>query len=87
MFELHECFINNENQIAQDAIFSFERRVIYITNANTNDEVLPIYNDKTLRLSQLVSDRLIQGVNQKKNEKLKCNKHQVRLGEREESKK
>ena len=65
LFEPHERFIDNENQIAQDALFSFEKRIVSITLANTNDEVLTIYKDTTLGSSQLVSDRLIQEINQK----------------------
>ena len=65
MFEPHECFINNQNQIAQDALFGFEKGIVPITIANTNDEVLTIYKDTTLGSSQLVSDRLIQQVSQK----------------------
>ena len=65
LFEPHECFIDNENQIAQDALFSFEKRIVPITIANTNDEVLTIYKDTTLGSYQLVSDRLIQEISQK----------------------
>ena len=65
LFELHEHFINNENQKAQDALFSFEKGIVPITIANTNDEVLTIFKDTTLGSSQLVSNRLIQEVNQK----------------------
>ena len=65
LFEPHERFIDNENQIAQDALFSFEKGIFLITIANTNDEVLTIYKDTTLGSSQLVSDRLIQEINQK----------------------
>ena len=64
LFEPHERFIYNENQVAQDALFSFEKGIVPITIANTNDEVLTIYKDTTLRSSQLVSDRLIQEINQ-----------------------
>ena len=64
-FEPHERFINNENQIAQDALFSFEKGIVPITTANTNHEVLTIYKNTTLGSSQLVSDRLIQEINQK----------------------
>ena len=46
LFEPHERFINKENQIAQDALFSFEKRPI--TLAISNDEVLTIYKDTTL---------------------------------------
>ena len=65
LFEPHERFIDNENQIAQDAKFSFEKGIVPITFANTNDEVLTIYNNTTLGSSQLLSDRLIQEINQK----------------------
>ena len=65
LLEPHEQFINNENQIEQDALFRFEKGIVPITIANTNDEVLTIYKDTTLGSSQLVSDRLIQEVNQK----------------------
>ena len=65
LFEPHERFIENENQIAQDALFSFEKGIVPITIANTNDEVLTIYKNTTLGSSQLVSDRLIQEINQK----------------------
>ena len=40
LFEPHEHFIDNESQIAQDALFSFEKGIVPITIANTNDEVL-----------------------------------------------
>ena len=33
-------FIVNENQIAQDALLSFEKRIVPVTIANTNDEAL-----------------------------------------------
>ena len=65
MFEPHERFIDKENQIAQNALFIFEEGIDPITIANTNDEVLTIYIDTTLGSSQLVSDRLIQEINQK----------------------
>ena len=65
LFEPHERFIDNDNQIAQDALFSFEKGIVPITIANTNDEVLTISKDTTLGSSQLVSDRLIQEINQK----------------------
>ena len=39
LFEPHECFINNENQTALDALFSFEKGIVPITITNTNDEV------------------------------------------------
>ena len=58
LFEPHERFINNENQIAQDALFGFEKGIVPMTIANTNDEVFTIYKDTTLGSSQLVSDRL-----------------------------
>ena len=64
-FEPHERFIDNDNQIAQDALFSFEKRIVPITIANTIDEVLIIYKDTTFGSSQLVSDRLIQEISQK----------------------
>ena len=64
-FKQHERFIDNENQIAQDALFSFGKGIVPITIANANDEVLTNYKDTTLGSSQLVSDRLIQGINQK----------------------
>ena len=64
-FKQHERFIDNENQIVQDALFSVEKGIVPITIANANDEVLTIYKDTTLGSSQFVSDRLIQGVNQK----------------------
>ena len=65
LFEPHERLIDNENQIAQDALFSFEKGIVPITIANTNDEILTFYKDTTLGLSQMVSDRLIQEINQK----------------------
>ena len=65
LFEPHERFINNENQIGQDALFSFEKGIVPLTIANIKDEVLTIYKDTTLGSSQLVSDRLIQEINQK----------------------
>ena len=65
LFEPQERFIDNENQIAQDALFIFEKVIVPITIANINDEVLTIYKDTTLGSSQLLSDRLIQEVNQK----------------------
>ena len=57
--------MNNENQIARNAQFSFEKGIVPITKGNTNDEVLTIYKDATLGSSQLVSERLIQEVNHK----------------------
>ena len=65
LFEPHERFIDNENRTAQGALFSFEKGIVLITIANTNDEVLTIYKDTTLGSSQLVSDRLIQEINEK----------------------
>ena len=65
LFEPHERFIDNENQIGQVALFSFEKGIASITIANINDGVLTIYKDKTLGSSQLVSHRLIQEINQK----------------------
>ena len=65
MFEPHERFINNESQIAQDALFNFEKGVVLIRIANINYEVLTIYKEATLASSQLVSDCLIQEVYQK----------------------
>ena len=65
LFEPHERFIDNENRIAQDALFGFEKRLVPITIAITNNEVLTIYKNTTWGLSQLVSDRLIQEINQK----------------------
>ena len=69
LFEPHKRFIDNENQIAQDALFSFEKGIVPITIANTNDGVLTIYKDTTFGSSQLVSDRLIQEINQKQKKK------------------
>ena len=65
LFEPHERFIDNENQTAQDALFSFEKGIVPITIANTNDEVLTIYRHTTLGSSQPVSDRRIQEIKQK----------------------
>ena len=65
LFEPHECFINNENQIAQNALFSFETGLVPITIANTSNEFLPIYQHTTIGPSQLVSGCLIQEVNLK----------------------
>ena len=48
LFEPHERFISNENQMAQDVLFTFEIGIVPITIANTNDEVLTIYKDTTL---------------------------------------
>ena len=66
LFEPHERFIDNENEIAKDALFSVEKGIIPITIASTNDEVRTIYEDTRLGSSELVSDRLIQEINQKK---------------------
>ena len=63
--EPYECFLNDENQMAQDALFSFEKGIVFITIANTNDEVLTIYKDRTLGSSHLVSDCLMQEIKQK----------------------
>ena len=65
LFEPDDSFIDNENQIPQDALLSFEKGIVPITIANTNDEVLTIYKVTTMGSSQLVSDRLIQEINQK----------------------
>ena len=65
LFDPHERFIDSESQIAQDAMFSFEKVLVLITVANTNDEVMKIDKDTTLGSSQQVSDRLIQEINQK----------------------
>ena len=65
LFEHHELFKNNENQVAQDALSRLEKGIIPITISNTIDEVLKIYKNTTLGLSQLVSDRLIHEMNQK----------------------
>ena len=65
LIQPHECFKNIKNQIAQDAIFSFEKGIVPITIANTDDEVSTIHKNTTLRLSQLVSNRLTKEVNQK----------------------
>ena len=62
LFEPHERFINNENQIAQDALFRFEKGVVPITTAITNYEILTFYNDTTLGSFQLVSDCLMQEI-------------------------
>ena len=48
LFEPHERFIDNENQIAQDALFSLEKGTVPITIANKTDEVLTIYKGTTL---------------------------------------
>ena len=44
--EPQERFIDNENQIAEDALFSFEKGIVPITIANTNNEVLAISKHK-----------------------------------------
>ena len=46
-------------------MFSFEKGIVPIKLAKTKDEVSIIYKDTTLGSSQLVSDRLIQKLNQK----------------------
>ena len=65
LFEPHERFINNENPIAQDALFSIEEGIVSVTIAKKNDEVLAMNKDATLGSSQLAKDRLIQEINQK----------------------
>ena len=50
-------------------MFSFEKGIVPITIANTNDEVLTIHKDATLGSSQLVSDCLIQEANQNQTKK------------------
>ena len=62
-------FINAENQKTQDSLFSVEKGIVPIPFANRIDEVLTIYNDTTMGSCQLVSDRLIQEVNQKQTKK------------------
>ena len=42
LFEPLECFLKNENQMEQDALFSFEKGIVAITMANAIDEVLTI---------------------------------------------
>ena len=42
LLEPHERFIKNENQIAQDSQFSFEKGAVPITIANTKYEVSTI---------------------------------------------
>ena len=54
LVEPHERFIDNENQIAQDALFSFEKELVPITIANTNEDFSTIDKDTTLKSSQLV---------------------------------
>ena len=56
LFEPHKRFINNENQIPQDAMFSFEKGIVLITIANTNEEVLTFYKGTTLGSSQLIQE-------------------------------
>ena len=65
VFEPHEQFIKKEKEIAQDALFNFEKGLVPFTIANNDDDVLTIYKDTTFRSLQLVSDRLIQEVNRK----------------------
>ena len=65
LFEPHERFTITENQIAQNALFSFEKGLVPILIANTNDEVLTIYKDTTSGLSKLESDCLIQEIKEK----------------------
>ena len=50
-------------------MFSFEKGIVPITIANTNDELLTIYKDTTLGPSQLISNCLIQDVNHKQTKK------------------
>ena len=38
LFEPRERFIDNENQLAQDALFSFEKGIVLIINANTKEK-------------------------------------------------
>ena len=64
-FEPHQQFINNENELAQDSLFSFVKGIVPITKTNTNDEILTIYKETTSGSSHLVSNHLIQEVNQK----------------------
>ena len=42
VFEPHQRLINNECQIAQDALFGFGEGIVPITMANTNDEFLKV---------------------------------------------
>ena len=65
LFDPHKRFINIENRIAQDALFSFEKGIVPITISNTIDEVSTIYKDTTMGSFQLVSGRRLQEVNQK----------------------
>ena len=65
LLEPHEGFINNENQIAQETLFSFEKGIVSITIANTNGDFLTLFRITTLGPSQLVSDLLIVKINQK----------------------
>ena len=48
LFEPHKRFINNENQIAQDALFNFEKGIVTSRIANTNEEVLTFCKGTTL---------------------------------------
>ena len=66
LIELREHSINNENEIAPDAMFSFEKGTVPIRIANTNDEVLKFHQDTTLGSSRVVPDRLIQKVYERK---------------------
>ena len=69
LFEPQKSFINTENQMAQDAVFRFEKGLVPSRIANANEEILTIYKDATLGSSQLVSDRRIQEINQKQMKK------------------
>ena len=85
LFEPHERFIDNENQIAQDALFSFEKGIVSITVANTNDEVLTIYKDTALCF---VPTGIKSSDTRNKSEaieKLQRSGSQVRLGKCKES--
>ena len=64
LFEPHERLIKTQNQIAPEALLRFEKGIVPITTAITNYEVLTFYKDRTLGSFQLVSDRLMQEVNQ-----------------------
>ena len=55
----------NENQTAQDALFSFEIGIVPITKANNNDAKKTIDKDTKMGSLQLDSDRLLQELNQK----------------------
>ena len=46
-------------------MFSFEKVIAPIIKANTDEEFSTISKDKALGSSGLVSDRLMEGVNQK----------------------